>query len=97
LCIYCSANINGRQFCIYCSANTADITVKDMMILYLLLLEHRLVWAYSMNQHEGTGDVDIIAVCSCNGQSIAQLLSLCPHPIQTFTEVIGCQLPSKHI
>jgi hypothetical protein len=57
-----------------------------MMILYLLLLEHRLVSAYSWSQHEDMGDVDTQALSSSHGQSIAQPISIYHHPIQTFTE-----------
>jgi hypothetical protein len=67
-----------RKHCIYHCKGYDDF--------YLLLLEHRLVWAYSLNQHEGMGDVDIKAVSSCHGQSTDQLLSFYRHPIQTFTE-----------
>jgi hypothetical protein len=56
------------------------------MMLYLLLLEHRLVWVYSMSQHEDMGDVDMKDLSSSHGQSIVQLISIYHHPIQTFTE-----------
>jgi hypothetical protein len=57
-----------------------------MMILYLLLLEHRLVSAYSRSQHEDKADVDTEALFSSHGQSTAQPISFYHHPIQTFTE-----------